>query len=60
MLTIAASARIHRADYGVMHLDGAGTGVHRVRGYRRDIGRPDDSKDAQAEIDALLPELQLA
>ena len=40
MLTIAASARILRADYGVMQLDGA--------------------CEAHAEIDAMLPELQLA
>jgi hypothetical protein len=85
VLTIAASARILRADYGVKQLDGAGAGADRVQGcdeksetqvvsipaggllgakvhngYWRDIGRHGDSEDAQAEIDALLPELQLA
>ena len=45
MLTIAASARILRADYGVMQPDGAGAGV---------------SPEAQAEIDDMLPELRLA
>jgi hypothetical protein len=40
VLTIAASARILRADYGAMQLDGA--------------------CEAQSEIDAMLPELQLS
>ena len=86
MLTIAGGARILRADNGVMQLDGAGAGAHRVHGdneksetqvvvsipaggllgthvhngYRRDIGRHDHSEEAQAEIDAMPPELQLA
>jgi NDP-sugar pyrophosphorylase family protein len=33
VLTIAGSARTVRADYGVMQLDGAGPGTHRVQGY---------------------------
>jgi NDP-sugar pyrophosphorylase family protein len=39
---------------------GEPVGSHVHHGYWRDIGRPDNSTDAQAEIDALLPELQPA
>jgi hypothetical protein len=40
--------------------DRPGDPHRRQRDGWRDIGRPDNSTDAQAEIDALLPELQLA
>ena len=32
-MTIAGSTRTVRADYGVMRLDGAGAGTHRLEGY---------------------------
>ena len=39
---------------------GEPVGAHVHDGYWRDIGRHDDYEEAQAEIDAMLPELLLA